>query len=330
VVVEMTSESSRQQRREFLRQIGGTTLALAASAGAAWWLHGREPSSDDGSLPPLPSFRVPVSAADVQLAMAHGTSAEVMVRAAVGELGGIRRFIRAGDVVLIKPNVAFDRAPILGATTSPDVVGAIVRLCREAGAGKVVVADNPINSAEGAFQKTGIRKAAEDAGAVVLYPRARDFRPLAIEGNVLRRWPVFHRAFEGVTRVIGVAPVKDHNLCGASLTMKNWYGLLGGGRNQLHQKIHEVIADLASMVQPTLVLLDGTRVLMSNGPTGGSPADVVAGNTIVAGVDQVAVDAYGVTLLGRDPAAVAYLRIAHDRGLGRQDWQALPRRELTV
>ena len=318
------------QRREFLRQVGRTGLAVAGTAAAAFWLHDREwPAPDDRALV-LPSFRVEAPAGAPRMAVVHGTSIETMVKAAASELGGMERFVRPGDIVLVKPNVAFDRGPSLGATTHPEVVAAIVRLCRSAGASKVIVADNPINSPEGAFYKSGIGRAAGEAGAVVMYPTSSDFRPLDIGGEVLHRWPVFYRAFSDVTKVIGVAPLKDHNLCGASMTMKNWYGLLGGARNQFHQKIHPVIADLAGMVQPTLVFLDATRILMTNGPNGGSLSDVVAGDTIVAGVDQVAVDAYGFTRLGRDPGQLQYLQIASTRKIGSADWRALDVREVSV
>ncbi len=114
------------------------------------------------------------------------------------------------------------------------------------------------------------------------------------------------------------------------MTMKNWYGLLGGNRNHFHQKIHEVIADLAFMVVPTLVFLDATRLLMTNGPTGGSLSDVAAGDTIVCGVDPVAVDAYGFTLLGRDPERLDYLQEAHARGIGNKIWKSLNWREISL
>lgn len=316
-------------RREFLKQIGQTSLALAGAAGAALWLHNRPVSREPASVS-LRRYDVAAGPSDPRLAIAHGRSIDALVRAAVGELGGMARFVNKDDVVLIKPNVAFDRGPRLAATTHPDTLTAVIRLCRDAGARKVIVADNPINSPDGAFGKSGIRAAAEQAGAMVMYPRAGDFRPLRVGGVVVDTWPAFYAPLAEATKVIGVAPTKDHNLCGASLTMKNWYGLLGGTRNRFHQKIHDVIADLAFMMTPTLVVLDATRVLMTNGPTGGRLSDVAQGDTIVCGVDQVAVDAYGVTKLGRNPDDIEYLRRAHERGIGNMNWKATHFREITV
>lgn len=325
----MPSGKDEASRREFLTQIGQTSLALAGATGAALWLHNRPLSREPESVA-LKRYDVALGPSDPRLAIVHGNAVDVMVRAAAGELGGMQRFVSKDDVVLIKPNVAFDRGPRLAATTNPDTLKAVIRVCRDAGARKVIVADNPINSPEGAFSKSGIRAAAEEAGAVVRYPRSGDFRLLRVDGEVLTAWPAFYAPLAEATKVIGVAPVKDHNLCGASLTMKNWYGLLGGTRNRFHQKIHEVIADLAFMVTPTLVFLDATRVLMTNGPTGGRLSDVAAGDTMVCGVDQVAVDAYGVTKLGRNPDDIEYLRRAHQRGIGNMNWRAIEHREITV
>jgi len=124
------------------------------------------------------------------------------------------------------------------------------------------------------------------------------------------------------TKVIGLAPCKDHNLCHASMTMKNWYGLLGGRRNQFHQFIHSIVSDFALMMKPTLVILDGMNVLMSNGPTGGRLSDVKQMNTIIAGTDMVAVDACGYErLMERDLAELTYIHKAHDRGLGNKNWK---------
>ncbi|MBN2492249.1 MAG: DUF362 domain-containing protein [Planctomycetes bacterium] len=257
------------------------------------------------------------------MAIARGTDARAMLRAALDALGGMGRFVQRGDVVLLKPNVAFDRPPALGATTSPEVVGAAVALCREAGAARVLVTDNPISNPEGSFLKSRVRRAAEASGGEVLLPRARDFREIAIDGTVLARWEFLLEPFRTATKVIGLPTAKDHNLSGASLALKNWYGFLGRGRNRFHQAIDAVIADLGALVAPTLVVLDGTRLLMRNGPTGGSPADVKPGHTLAVGVDQVALDAFGFELLGKDPAAAPYLALAEARGLGTRDWRSL-------
>ena len=332
------------ERRAFLKQaavLGGLSLAAGWSAlappGLPFAL--RDPDGERGKPRPrvikLPEhgFRVPDDPLAAVLGVARGNDITAMLRASIDAVGGIARFVQKGDVVLVKPNVAFERAAPLGATTNPEVLAALVLLVREAGAREVRVADNPIESPESCFIRTGILKAAEKAGARVHLPTAADFETLNVPGATwIEKWPFFWGPFRGVDKVIGVAPVKDHNLCRASMTTKNWYGLLGGRRNQFHQDIHGIIADLALMLRPTLVVLDGTRVLFRSGPTGGSLSDVRPGHAIAAATDSLAADAYGWDeLLDRSGEALpAYFAKCAARGLGNPDWKAVRRKETQV
>ncbi len=319
-------------RRDLLR--GGAAVAAAGlSTAAAISLY--DPKGDAGLQQPEPirlkDYFSPVEfpAASPRISAAFGNheeQIEQMVRAAVGGLDreGMKRFIRKGDVVMIKPNVGFDRGPMLGATTNPEVVKAVIRLCREAGAGRILVADNPIENPQACFAKSEIQAAAESEGAqVMIHANAhdaavaiRDTEPDPTRGEALGRWPIFWKPLKEADKVIGIPPIKDHNLCHASMSMKNWYGLLGGRRNQFHQAIHNIVSDLGFMMKPTLVVIDGTRVMMKNGPTGGRLDDVkvggVAGRScVVASVDQLACDTWcAQKLLGRDPAGMTYLEMA--------------------
>jgi len=319
-------------RREFLFRLG-LTGALIAGAGLAarklWQPAHFVPGFQVEKGLQLGSYAIESSKLLPSLAIAHGKDHEKTVRAAVGALGGMERFIKKGDVVMIKPNVAFDRPPALAATTHPDALRAVAKLVLEAGASKVIVADNPINSPTGCFFKSGLTAVAADMNLELLYPESNSFSPLQMDGEILKNWTFFHTPFKKADKVIGLAPCKDHNLCHSSMTMKNWYGLLGGRRNQFHQHIHSIVSDFALMMKPTLVILDGMNVLMSNGPTGGRLSDVKPMNTVVAGTDMVAVDAYGYEhLLERDLAELTYIHKAHDRGLGNKNWKGTVYREV--
>ncbi len=328
--------SDELSRREFAKRLGATGLAAAATGLGAWGLfdsrRGDRYFRDvlDADAVTLPSFAVERPASAVTMAIARGTDPDGLVRAALGAMGGIEQFVQRGDVVLIKPNVAFDRPAALGATTHPDIFKAVARACRDAGAKQILVADNPINQPEGCFFKSGLTAAAGEIGADLILPRKSAFHPLKIDGEVLSTWPMFTEPFEKATKVIGIAPLKDHNLCSASMTMKNWYGLLGGRRNQFHQRIHGIVSDFPHMIKPTLVVLDATRMLMRNGPTGGSLGDVARGDTLVVGTDMVAVDTFGYGLLGRDPAKLEYLHRAESRALGSTKWKEQVWREVTA
>jgi len=321
-------------RREFLVRLGLTGALIAGSGLAArklWQPTHFVPGFEQQKGLQLRSYAPDVSKVLPSLAIAHGTEHEKTIRAAMAALGGMDRFIKNGDVVMIKPNVAFDRPPALAATTHPDALRAVAKLCFEAGAAKVIIADNPINSPTGCFLKSGLTAVAAEMNLDLLYPETNSFAPLSLSGEILKEWTFFNTPFKKATKVIGLAPCKDHNLCHASMTTKNWYGLLGGRRNQFHQHIHSIVSDFALMMKPTLVILDGMNVLMSNGPTGGRLSDVKPMNTIVAGTDMIAVDAYGYShLLERDIAELTYLHKAQSRSLGNIDWKNTLYKEVTV
>jgi uncharacterized protein (DUF362 family) len=340
------ADHAREQRRRFLRQaaaVGAATVGAgyASLAPAGWPLSLRDPDGNRGK-PVVPTLRLPQGDAGYAVApaptlplvgVARGAAVAAMVRAAVDAVGGIGRFIRRGDVVVIKPNVAFERPAVLGATTHPEVLTALIHLVREGGAAEVRVADNPIESPQSCFHRTGIQKAAVAAGARVFLPSHGEFETLHVPGATwIESWPFFWRPFQGATKVIGVAPVKDHNLCRASMTTKNWYGLLGGRRNQFHQDIHGIIADLALMMRPTFVLLDGSRVLFRSGPTGGSLGDVKLGHTVLASTDSLAADAWGWdNLLERKGEQLpAYFARSAARKLGEPDWKKVHVKEVQV
>lgn len=297
----------------FMKRVGAAAGFAAGTAAVGAFFHNRNlvPSGETAKL--IPSFAVPGT--EGMMAVAEGTDHTLSVRAVLQELGGIGRFVKPADRVLIKPNCAFDRPAHLGATTSPEVTAEVVRQCVGAGA-EVRVIDNPINNPEGCFVKSGLMEAVGSAGGEVWLPSASLFGQVQIGSLRIPDWEALYRPLEWADKLIGLPTVKSHNLSGATLTMKNWYGLLGGPRNRLHQAIHEVITDLARFITPTLVVLDGSRLLVSNGPTGGSPSDVRPGNVIVAGTDQVAIDCFGARLLGLDPADIPYLGMAADLGLG--------------
>ncbi len=268
----------------------------------------------------LPDFSVAKRAGAPDVAVGRGGKVMERLRKALDGVGGIAQFIQPGDVVVVKPNVAFDRAPHLGATTNPEIIEALIRiLLADARAAEVRIADNPIESPADCFAKTGIGAASAAAGGRVYLPDANAFQVLHTPGaRLIERWPFFRRPFKNVNKVIGIAPVKDHNLCQASMGVKNWYGLLGGRRNQFHQDIHEIVSDLSIMIQPTLTILDGTHVLMQSGPTGGDPSYVQDREVILAGTDSVAMDAWAFEhLLERPGRLPDYLFKCEEKGSGR-------------
>ncbi len=263
----------------------------------------------------LPEFAIASGGAKV------GADPGRLAKAAVEALGGMGRFVKSGDLVAIKPNVGWDRDPRHAANTNPEVIAATVQMCLSAGARKVVVTDSSCNDPRRCFTRSGIGRAAQVAGATVLLPDKHRFQKLPIGGKILDNWPVY-RPFLTADKVINVAPVKHHTLSGTTVAMKHWYGLLGGRRNLLHQDIHQSIFDLAHFMRPTLTILDAYRVLLRNGPQGGSYRDAEERGMVAATTDLVAGDAWGAGHLDRDPLDIGYMRLA-DGVLGTVDWKSL-------
>jgi len=323
----MTEQNDKNlDRRQFLARAGKAGASIAAAGLISYLLYDRYgPTTgvDAESLVTLPDFSVPDKAGPT-MSIVEGSDRVKTVNAAIESLGGIETFVGQGETVAIKPNVAFASSPMLGATAHPELVAEVVRLCYKAGAKQVIVTDNPINDPASCFTLSGIGKAAGAAGAKVILPKAHLFRHTTLDGGkLIRNWPVFFGPFENVDKLIGISPVKDHARAGASMSMKNWYGLLGGRRNVFHQDINTIITELSMMVKPTLVILDGTEVMMTNGPTGGSVSDLRRANTLVASTDMVAADSYGCTLLELTISDLPYLTKAEEAGAGTTDYESL-------
>ncbi len=197
-----------------------------------------------------------------------------------------------------------------------------MRLGLDAGAKQVIVTDASCNDARRSFQRSGIWKAAHDVGGTVVIPGEHRFRSMKLRGEVLDEWPVYTPLIE-VDKIINVPVAKHHNLCRYTGAMKNWYGVIGGRRNRLHQNIDLSIADLATFMRPTLTVIDATRVLIRNGPQGGNIDDTREMFQVIASIDQVAADAYACTLIGEHPSNIRYLALAVERGLGTVDASSL-------
>jgi uncharacterized protein (DUF362 family) len=325
-VIKEFEKEPGMKRREFLIRAAKAGLCVAAASSLAY--HFYEPDgpgafSQQENIVSLPDFSLPDKSH--VMAIVHGTGdRKKSLGLAIKAMGGMETFIKKGDRVLLKVNAAFASPPSLSATTHPDIVSETVRLCYAAGAASVAVTDNPINDPATCFSLSGIENAALSQGARLILPRESLFQPTTVSGaKLIRSWPLLYGPFDGITKLIGMAPIKDHHRSGASMTMKNWYGLLGGRRNIFHQDVHGIIEELAMMVSPTLLILDGTWTMMTNGPTGGSLSDLKQTHTMIVGTDQVAVDSFGATLLGKSPEYLPHILKAEARGIGTADFNSI-------
>jgi len=313
-------------RREFLHALAAALLATSTASSAGCGNLARRMGGEAAPIAPLSptgeeTGTPAVDEASVypDLAVAHGTSPARNVRAALKLLGGIKRFVTRGDTVVIKPNMTIAREPQYAVTTNPIVVGALVKLCLEAGASDVSVMDRAGVDQQTVFDVSGIGRATEAAGGRIKIVTGEDFEGTAIpDGRLLRQWPLLKEVLAADV-LINVPIAKHHNLAELTMAMKNLMGVMGGERSVMHDDFPERIADLNTLVRPDLVVLDATRILLRNGPAGGSLDDVRRANQVIAGTNQASVDAYGTTLFGRRPVDLPFLVTAARRGLGEID-----------
>lgn len=249
------------------------------------------------------------------LAVVEAESPYTGTKSAVEIIGGMKRFVSRGDVVVVKPNMGWDRKPELGANTNPEVIRALAEMCFDAGAKKVIVMDNSVNDPRRCYKNSGIIDALKGIGVETPLPNPRIAKRVKIGGEWIKEWEVLPQFLEA-DKIINVPVAKNHSLAILTLGMKNWLGALGGERNRLHQRIHEAVNDFSNFFKPSLTVLDAWRMMVRNGPTGGSSGDVILKKVIVAGKDYVAVDSYGAFLFGRSYEELPFLKIAKDRGLG--------------
>ena len=256
---------------------------------------------------------------------------EDLVRRTLAGLGGMERFVPQGANVIVKPNICLGyHSYEFAATTNPWVVGALVKLCIEAGAGSVRVMDYPFGGPpEQAYAKSGIEEQVQAAGGeMVTMPRFK-FVPTEIpQGVDMGQCEIFDDVLNADV-LINVPVAKHHSLARLTLGMKNLMGVIRD-RPSIHRNIGQRLADLTSRVYPTLTVVDAVRILVANGPTGGSLDDVRKIDTVIASPDIVAADSYASTLFGLRPDDLAYVQAATEMGLGRSDLENLKIEEIAI
>jgi uncharacterized protein (DUF362 family) len=256
----------------------------------------------------------------VELAAVKGAPGPA-TRRAVALVGGMGKFVKPGQRVVVKPNIGWDRSPEQAANTHPEVVETVVRLCLEAGAKEVRVFDRSCNDPRLCFKRSGLQEAVERIG---------DGRvSIFIAGVALKSWLVYEDALEADV-FVNVPVAKHHGLTVLTMGLKNVMGVLGGNRGQIHSGFDDKIVD-ANLARPSnLTVLDATRILVAHGPQGGRTEDVRAPGTVVVGADIVAVDAYGTRFFGKSPRDVQHLVRAAERGLGTLDLSRIIVKEESV
>jgi uncharacterized protein (DUF362 family) len=283
------------KRRDFLKALLGT----------AFYASGRR------------VFALDVDHFDVGIAV--DSDYERAVRSAIDLVGGIRSYVRPGDIVAVKPNMAFNSAPEFRATTHPLVVRTVIHLCFEAMASKVYLFDRTVSNPRLSYVNSGIQEAAREAGARVEFAdtiNSRTYKSVGIPaGSHLKESTVFHRVLESDV-LINVPVAKHHSSAGLTLGMKNMMGVTGDNRSRWHWQLHDAISDFNLVVPSHLTVIDATTIMTRGGPTGGSLSFLQRKDTVIASANVIQADSEAAKLFGIDAASVGYLRLGQTKGIG--------------
>jgi uncharacterized protein (DUF362 family) len=255
-----------------------------------------------------------------------------LVRKVIQLMGGISRFVKKGDIVVVKPNFSFNRKPEYAATTNPDVVKEVVKLCLEAGAKKVKVFDYTVDRDTLCARTTGIKKAVEQVGGTFEYVLKRKFVKKKIKDALaLDSWEFYKDALDADC-LINIPIAKVHGLTRLTLILKNWMGLIGGKRGKIHKNIYKKLIDIHRVFKQNakLYIIDAYRILLKDGPKGGKLENVKTTKTIIASTDPVICEAYAATLFGKKPHRIKMIRTAHKYGEGEIDLKKAKIKEVDL
>jgi uncharacterized protein (DUF362 family) len=310
-------------RRRFLKWAGLGSVATALSA--AGCKPAASPAQGPAETPSGPTGD------QAYMAIVHGPDPAAITEAAVKALGGIERFVRSGNDVIIKPNICVNYSTFeYAATTNPEVVAALVRLCLGAGAKRVRIMDTPYTGdAETGYHTSGIYDAVVGAGGEMEVMSGIKYADYDIpNGRDIQSWSIYRDVMEADV-LINVPIAKQHGSSRLTLGSKNLMGIIERA-NMFHRNLHQRIADLNSLVRPALTVIDAVRILTAHGPGGGNLGDVKKLDTIIASHDIITVDAYATTLFGLTADDIDYVRLGAEMGLGEKDWSKVRVEEITV
>jgi len=317
-------------RRDFLKLCAGSVAAGTAAAGG---LAGLLPSSPvlGATRAAGPNGRKGMGVkGKYDLVVVKGEDPAANVRKAVDEMGGMKRFVKKGSTVVVKPNIGWDRTVEQAGNTNPAVVGALVAMCFEAGAKKVNVFDRSCEDKKRCYDVSGIRAAAEAKGAKVYFVEDwMEVKAGFAKKSSMSDWPVFRDAIECDT-FINVPILKHHGMTTITASMKNLMGICLGNRGDIHQDIGKKLVDITQFIKPDLTVIDAYRMLMANGPQGGNIEDVKTPKTVAVGTDPTLCDTWAAKFWGTDPMQIQNIAEAAARKYGSTNLQKAKIRELTA
>lgn len=298
-------------RRSFVRK----SIILGAATGTLVGL---------GKVTPVFAGASSTRKGNFDLVAVRGENIVAVFERAMSEMGGMGRWVRRGQTVVVKPNIAFDVPPERAANTNPLLVGAVVRHCLRAGASRVIVFDHTVDHWERAYANSGIQQAVIDAGGQMVPGNFEaSYVDVTIPGGRRLNTAKVHRQIIDADVFINVPVLKHHGGTQVTIAMKNLMGIVWDRRFWHRNDLHQCIADFCLYRVPDLNIVDAFLVMTQNGPRGVSTADLVRKNSVLISQDAVAVDAASTLLFGKEPDQIGHIRLGGEMNIGTVDLSGL-------
>ena len=318
-----------QTRQQFLKIMGAVGLGTACGPFllSSCAPHAQEPQVIGEKQPPTTEERGGLKEGIVAVT---GKDYRAVVQKGLESMGGLGLIVKVGDIVVVKPNIGWDKTPEQGVNTHPDVVAELVKQAYICGAGEVRVFDRTCGDQAMSYKLSGIPQAAEAEGAKVIKITKDRFDTYTIPDGVVVSDFRYSLDVRDANVIINVPCLKHHCLAKLSLSLKCLMGLVGDNRSTWHPHIGDRLVDLWTVVRPQLTVLDATRILLSHGPWGGDLSYVKWTDTVAFSTDPIAIDTYGARLFGMDPMEVVGIAEGYQRGLGEMDLTKVNIEQLTI
>lgn len=259
------------------------------------------------------------------LAAIKGGEPDVMFDEAIKALGGMKKFVKKGQTVVVKPNIGWDVSPERGGNTNPLLVNRIIKQCFEAGAKDVYVFDHTCDNWNRCYSNSGIERSVKDAGGkIVSGANESYYQTVSVSKGKKLKSAKVHELILNSDVFINVPILKHHSSAEVTIGMKNLMGVVWDRGYWHSNNLNQCISDFASFRKPDLTIVDAYYVMKRNGPRGVSKDDVVTMKSQIVSTDIVAADAAAAKLFGVDPSKIDYIRYANEMNLGIMDLDKIP------
>jgi len=246
---------------------------------------------------------------------------EATVRKAIELSGGLTDIIKRGDTVIIKPNIILPKPPESAAVTDPRVCKVIANMVRELGAKPIIAESTGVGlDTEESIQGSGYGKLREEGYEVIdLKKEGTETVKIPVPKGKKMKEITLPKIVVDADVVISVPKMKTHDQPLVTLALKNMKGVMPDTfKRKFHTTfgIFQGVADLATVMKPTLSVVDGIIAMEGLGPAFGDPVEM---DLIIAGRDPVAVDAVTCSVMGIQPKDDGCVRVAAESGIGTAD-----------